>query len=513
MQDTQIRSVLILGGGTAAWLSANHLATQLKGVDQGGVKITLLESPDTPTIGVGEGTVPLMVHTLKEFGICESEFINACDVSFKQGIRFNNWMQPQNEQPHYYYHPFDYPLLNKDNLAAWCLDPTRKFAHQVGTQAQICDQGLAPKTICCPQYQGQMAYGYHLDAAKFAALLAKQGREQLGVNHQSVHIEQVQLDDTGAIKALIDNQGRAHSADLYIDCSGFSSRLLGQAMQVPFVDKSDILFVNKALAIQVPHQDPQAELPSCTLATAQSAGWIWDIALPTRRGVGHVFSDRYISTEQAHKQLADYLGMDEDKVEAREIAMPVGYRQKFWHKNCVAIGLAQGFVEPLEATGLLVFDATAKLLASQFPTNQHDMAALSERFNERVGAMWDSVIQFIKLHYAISNRDDNAFWRDNRNPNTWPPGLAQKLTHWRHHLPSHYDFNQGFDAFRLENYLYVLYGMDFKTDLSHSPMRIDCGQSTQLQEALVAKGKHLCTQLPCNRALLNSIRTHGLNKR
>lgn len=192
--------------------------------------------------------------------------------------------------------------------------------------------------------------------------------------------------------------------------------------------------------------------------------------------------------------------------------MPVGYREKFWHKNCVAIGLAQGFVEPLEATGLLVFDATAKLLAHQFPTCTEELAQLSNRFNSYVSGMWESVIGFIKLHYAISNRDDSQFWLDNRNPQTWPQQLQDNVQHWRTHLPSHYDFPQGFDAFRLENYLYVLYGMDFKTQLSNSVFNHRSKNLNSLHHAIAAKATHVRSQLQSNRELIAKIRQNGLAK-
>ncbi len=512
MNNKPIQKVIILGGGTAGWLSANHLATKLKPAHQGGVEITVIESPDTPTIGVGEGTVPLMVHTLREFGISETDFITRCDVSFKQGIRFDNWMKPRGEQPHHYYHPFDYPILDDNNAAAWLEQQQKSFSHQVGIQAQLCDAELAPKTICCPEYQGLAAYGYHLDAGKFGALLAEHATEKLGVKRIFAHINEVTLSDDGAIHQLIDARGHAHQGDLYIDCSGFGSRLLGEALHVPFIDKSDVLFVNKALAIQVPYDDPDALIPSYTRATAQKAGWIWDISLPTRRGVGHVFSDKHMSTDEAHQVLANYLQKPASEVNAREINMPVGYRERFWHKNCVAIGLAQGFVEPLEATGLLVFDATAKLLAHQFPTCTKELEQLSNRFNSYVSGMWESVISFIKLHYAISNRDDSQFWLDNRNPQSWPKQLQENVQHWRTHLPSHYDFPQGFDAFRLENYLYVLYGMDFETHLSGSVFNHSSHNLSGLHRAIAAKANHVRSQLQPNRELLQKIKQNGLAK-
>jgi tryptophan halogenase len=191
--------------------------------------------------------------------------------------------------------------------------------------------------------------------------------------------------------------------------------------------------------------------------------------------------------------------------------MQVGYRERFWFRNCAAIGLSQGFVEPLEATGLLMFDATARMLAEQFPASRALMPLLSERFNRRVGFAWERVIDFIKLHYCISDRDDTAFWRDNRDPATIPAGLQENLQLWRHQLPSEYDFSSKLEIFNLENYLYVLYGMNYVTELEPLAYRyrerelaLRTVQETQsvVQEARKALLPH--------RELINRIHRYGL---
>lgn len=513
MQSKPIQSIIILGGGTAGWLAANHLAINLKPMDPNGIKITVIESPDTPTIGVGEGTVPLMRNTLREFGISEEKFINECDVSFKQGIQFNNWMKPVNGKVHTYYHPFDYPILNNDSVSAWLQNPKQSFAHAMGHQAYLCDHDKSPKAITDPEYQGQAAYGYHLDAYKFSDLLKRHAIENLGVTHHVSHINDIRLTPDSAIEFLVDAQGEQHHADFYLDCSGFCSLLLGQALQIPFVDKSDILFVDKALAIQVPYGDDSSSLASTTIATACDAGWIWDIALPTRRGVGHVYSSKYSSIEEAKLTLANYLNKPVETLNPRVIDMKIGHREKFWHKNCVAIGLSQGFVEPLEATGLLVFDATAKLLAKTFPTNTAQLPLSEKRYNQYVLGLWQGVINFIKMHYAISNRDDTAFWRDNQNPQSWPDELHEKLIHWEAHIPSLYDFDKGFDAFRLENYLYVLYGMDYQTKITDLAYRYTPQEKSYEQFNFIQKqALQLNDYLEDNLTVINKIKRFGLSK-
>ena len=191
--------------------------------------------------------------------------------------------------------------------------------------------------------------------------------------------------------------------------------------------------------------------------------------------------------------------------------MQVGYRERFWAHNCAAIGLSQGFVEPLEATGLLMFDATARMLAEQFPAHRSLMPLLADRFNARVRFAWERVIDFIKLHYCISDRDDSAFWRDNRSPASIPDSLAQNLAIWRHQVPSEYDFSSKLEIFNLENYLYVLYGMDYPTDISAIAYRYAQPETAQ---RMVAENRALSERvggalLP-HRELIDKIHRYGL---
>ena len=397
MQTIPIKSVIILGGGTAGWLAANHLAINLKPNIAEGIKITVIESPDAPTIGVGEGTVPLMRNTLQEFGISEETFIKECDVSFKQGIQFDNWMKPVNGKTHSYYHPFDYPILDNDSIAAWLQNPSVPFAHAVSRQAALCDQAKSPKLITDREYAGQAAYGYHLDAYKFSDLLKRHATENLGVEHLIAHIETVELDDDGAIKSLVSREGTQFNAEFFLDCSGFSSRLLGQALKVPFIEKSDVLFVDKALAIQVPYDDDTPSLPSSTIATACDAGWIWDIALPTRRGIGHVFSSKHCTVDEAKTVLANYLNKSVDEISPRLIDMKIGHREKFWHKNCLALGLAAYFLEPLESLGISLIQTALAKLMTFFPDmsfNQADIDEVNRLHNDEL----DRIVDFLLVH-------------------------------------------------------------------------------------------------------------------
>ncbi len=513
----QIRKVLIVGGGTAGWLAACHLAKKLHRPDGSGVEICLIESADIPTIGVGEGTVPAIRQSLQYLGISETEFIRDCDVTFKQSIKFVDWVKaPGQIKPNYYHHVFDYPDLATLDLTPYWLQGLAgdcSYADAVSVQGQVADGGFGPKTMLQPEFQGLTNYAYHLDAAKFAALLTKHATQKLGVRHLFGNIGAVRFADNGDIAAIQTDSHGELEADIFIDCTGFRALLIGDACQVPFIPKNDVMFVDRALAVQVPYRDPATPIPCYTIATAQPAGWIWDIGLTERRGTGYVYSSRYTSDEEALAVLRQYLQGDADQLTPRRMDIQVGDREKFWHRNCIALGLSQGFVEPLEATGLLVYDATARMLADSFPAHTAVMPLLAERFNQRVRTAWDKVIDFIKLHYFLSQRDDTAFWRDNRDPASCPQSLLDNLALWAHQVPTPYDFHSKLEIFNLENYLYVLYGMQFGTDLSQQQYRFNQPElAAQMFGFYRHKATQLQSQLLPHRELLNRIRQFGLQK-
>jgi len=516
--ENAIKNIVIVGGGTAGWLAANHLAKNLITDKADSVSVTLVESPNIPTIGVGEGTVPMMRQSLQQLGISETEFILECDATFKQGIKFVNWTHnPIAGQPNYYHHIFDYPQTSEVDLTAYWLKNIQaqgiSYVDALSIQGKICDLGLAPKLITTPEFQGAAAYGYHLDAIKFSALLARNATSKLGVKHIQADVLDITQHENGEIRSIITQESGEISADFFVDCTGFKSLLLGEKLKVPFKDKSDTLFVDHAVAIQVPYEQEDAPIASHTISTALSSGWVWDIGLKERRGVGHVYSSNYISHDQAEQELRDYLGPVADGVNSRLIPMKIGYREKFWHKNCVAIGLSQGFVEPLEATGLLVFDATAKMLAEQFPSSKVDMPLIANQFNQRVQTSWDNVIDFVKAHYCLSKRDDSQFWLDNREESSIPDSLKERLARWQHQPPSPYDFSSKFEIFNLENYQYILYGMSFDSHLEHFQQRLTQDERANKAFNDIAKQTEMAlNKLPKHRDLIDKIYQYGLQK-
>ncbi|MBU2872027.1 tryptophan halogenase family protein [Colwellia sp. E2M01] len=504
-----IKKVVIVGGGTAGWLAANHLGKALSYNDE--VTVSLIESPDIPPIGVGEGTVPQIRKTLSSFGISETEFIRTCDVTFKQSIKFVNWMdKKEHGENNFFHHLFDMPSKFGEDLTAYWLNHNKgkMYGDMVSVQHSACEHNKAPKSITTPEYEGTLGYAYHLNAAKFAKLLAENAINKFSVEHVKATVTDVLLTDNGSIEALMTKELGKLEYDFYIDCTGFESVLLGKALKVPFVEKTTELLVNSALVVQVPTQEDD-EIPPYTLATAHQAGWIWDIALTNRRGVGFVYSDNHMSDEEAKRKLDHYLEGNPFKLTYRKIPMKVGHREKFWHKNCVSLGLAQGFLEPLEATSILLTDFAASFLADRFPKSAENIPLLEKRFNHVMGYAWERVIDFVKLHYSLSDREDSQFWLDNKKKDTISDTLTARLDLWQQFSPQKEDFFTKFEVFDYDNYLYLLYGMNYKTDL---PV-LTANYYKKAEEHFTyaqSIAEQLNQRLPNHRELLNKIKKYGL---
>ncbi|WP_226665976.1 tryptophan halogenase family protein [Microbulbifer aggregans] len=507
----RISKIAIVGGGTAGWLAANHLGRVLGG--EPGIDITLIESPDIPVIGVGEGTVPTIRDSLRQFGISETDFIRRCDVSFKQAIKYVNWLdKDRHGEGNSYYHLFDYPFPFGEDLTEFWLSGKggKSFADTVSAQAALCDAGLGPKRITSPEYQGDSTYAYHFDAKKFAALLKDNAMEKFGVEYLSANVTDANIGAAGLIESLVTRELGKLEFDFYIDATGFSCFLLGQKLGVKFEKKSDCLLVDSALVVQVPTAEDE-EIPPYTIATAHQAGWIWDIALPARRGVGFVYSSGHMSDVEAERKLHHYLGVEPGALAYRKIPMKVGCREVFWKANCVALGLAQGFVEPLEATSILLTDFAARFLAERFPRVVSDIPTFSHQYNKTLGYSWDRVIEFIKMHYCISDRQDSDFWVDNRAEDSIPKNLQERLNLWESRHPSHLDFFSKFEIFDVENFLYVLYGMQYSTAISDVSEEI-IDRRSRVASHVEKISQQLVGQMPSHRSLIEKVVKYGLQK-
>lgn len=516
----QIKKILVVGGGTAGWITAGLIAVEHG--ERNGIEVTLVESPTISPIGVGEGTWPTMRTTLRKLGISETEFIRQCDASFKQASKFVNWVNNPEENPqedNNYYHPFTIPAKYIETNLALYWQKFRKevsFANALSFQTSLCDRGLAPKQITTPEYACVANYGYHLDSSKFSEMLKKHAIAKLGVKFISDDVTGVISGQNDEIEAVITKRNGKIVADLFVDCSGFSSLLLGQHYQVPFIEVNKTLFADKALAVQIPYASELSPIASHTLSTAQKAGWIWDIGLSSRRGIGYVYSSAHTTREKAEDELARYVEFSGGKINkqpVREIDIRAGYRASLWHKNCVAVGLSGGFLEPLEASSLVMVELAATAICDALPATHEIMGYLSRKFNEIFQYRWESIINFLKLHYILTKRTDSDFWIDNCRSESIPASLREMIEIWRYRAPWQCDFIYRDEVFSAASYQYVLYGMGFetRTNVCSGNSVFDTIMRNTINENR-AYANRVVQALPDNRDLVNKIKEFGLSK-
>ncbi|OLF74143.1 tryptophan halogenase [Maricaulis sp. W15] len=505
-------SILILGGGSAGWLTAAYLARRLGSGRPDGPTITLVESPNVPSVGVGEGTLPSLRLTLATLGVDEAAFMRASEATFKQGIHFSGWSQSPDGSPASYFHPFNSPrqMGGIDLVPYWSLGAAGKgdsYTRAITPQHDVYTAMKAPKRLEDAPFSGPLNYAYHLDVHRFGEFL-KAYALGLGVKHVSDHITAVERAETGDIAGLDGEASGRLTADLYVDCSGFKARLIGDALGEPLVPVGDSLFCDRAVAIQVPWDRPDAPLPSATISTAHEAGWTWDIGLRQRRGVGYVWSSAHSDADAAETILRRYVGQDADDHPVRHLTMTTGFRRRQWVGNCVAVGLSAGFLEPLESTGILLIEAAAHLIADNLP-RRGDFAPAARHFNSAMGQRFTCAVDFLKLHYALSNRRDTAFWRDNADPASWPLSLRDKLDRWQVRLPNAHDLDSAHDSFRHINYAYVLIGMGAAPDLAGDRARYPFLSEATAEFGRIkdATGRAMAA-LPDHRALVEGLQTH-----
>lgn len=492
--------VVVVGGGTAGWLTAAMIASHHNSHRPDGLKVTLVESSEIPTVGVGEGTWPTMKNTLQKIGIDERTFFECCHSTFKQGGKFIGWHTGNGEA---YYHPFTVPLAyERLDLAPYLSDLTH-FASEANFQHHVCEAGLGPRSLTDPDFQGPCNYAYHLDAGKFAELLKNHSTKRLGVIHCVDTVSDVSIDRSGFIESISLEREGTLEGDLFVDCTGFSSRLLGRALGVPFQSMDDYLFNDRAIAIQAPYPEANSPIPSHTLATAQSAGWIWDIGLTHRRGTGYVFSSQFISEDGAEATLRQYLGDEGANLSARTIRFSSGHRERWWKANCVAVGMSAGFVEPLEATAIMLVELSARFISENLPSDRATMAIMEKRFNQAMSYRWQRIIDFLKLHYMLNERPE-PYWEAHRSPASIPESLKEDLLVWATRGPQTTDFDSALELFPAASYQYVLYGMGFRPDFSNQPWLYD---QQRLAQQVFSRNQQLTKQLlgslPCHRDLIN----------
>jgi 2-polyprenyl-6-methoxyphenol hydroxylase-like FAD-dependent oxidoreductase len=420
-----IRTVVIVGGGTAGWMTALILARALI---PRGVQITLLESPSVPIIGVGEGSTPWLRGFFDSLGIEESEWMPACHATYKCGITFDGWStKPGFER---YFHPFASML---DNLTM------RQFVHNVEARVngvnieahpdrffiatRLAAQRRAPKAR--ESFPFDVWHGYHFDAVLLGQFLHKKALAR-GVRYHSCHVTHATLTEEGAIEAVHTKEGERIAADLFVDCSGFAGLLIEKALHTPFVSFSENLFNDAAVALPT---TIEARIPSQTVSTALKNGWAWKIPLTNRFGNGYVYSSPFCSADEAESELRAHLGLLDADVPARHLKMRIGRVTEHWNKNCLAVGLSQGFIEPLEATALLFIQQAATIFVEYLERGDLGEAA-HKSYNERMNGHFEGIRDYIVTHYKTNTRKDTEYWRANAANMRLSDDLKKLLGMW-----------------------------------------------------------------------------------
>jgi len=423
------KRVVILGGGSAGWMAAAYLDAALNQPNLKVADITLVESPDVPRIGVGEATIPSINHILAVIGINEVDFLTRVDGTFKHAIKYNNWLDGDGDS---YYHAFGRRRMEPIDYSAtsWLRsDRSIPFSEAISSQPALCESCIGPHSLPGDPKVAQFTYAFHINALGFADYLCEIATAR-GVQHHRDHMTEVEMADDGNIAAINTRGGLRVEGDLFIDCTGFAALLIEKQLGVDWVDCSQWLLSDRAVTIQLPYEVnyPGYVRPN-TLATAVSAGWIWEIPLQTRRAWGYVHSSSHVNEDEAERELREFIGPIADDQAARFVPFKVGYRSKSWVKNCIAIGLSAGFIEPLEATALdMVQETVVRFIESANKGNFTD--EFRGEFNDRVSRRFDAVRDYIVCHYRISTRTDTEYWRDCGSNDKISRSLHELLTAW-----------------------------------------------------------------------------------
>lgn len=400
------KKLLIVGGGTAGWMAANLIAKKLSDY-----QVTLIESEQVGIIGVGEGSTPHLKLFFDAMEIKDSQWMPHCSATYKTGIRFNNWSSIEGFKS--YFHPFaaqiddifTVPLFFKNIHARMQGYDVNAHPDSYFLESYLANNNLAPLPDEC--FPFGVAYGYHFDSALLGQYLAEHA-QKLGVNRLFGHVDEVLSNEQGNLSSVKLSDGKTLEADFFVDCTGFDSLLMQKALNVEFKSYQDNLINNAAVVMP---SEISSQLPVETTATALSNGWAWKIPLRERFGNGYVYSDKYITAEQAETELREHLGLLDSDVEARHLKMKVGRVEKHWHKNCLAVGLSQGFIEPLEATAIaLSFNTVAQFIRCF--TEGKGSNQYQDAFNQDINKRFDGIRDYIVCHYKMNQRNDTQYWQD-----------------------------------------------------------------------------------------------------
>jgi flavin-dependent dehydrogenase len=408
MPKISMKKIVIVGGGTAGWMSALVMAREWI---KKGFTISLLESPEVGIIGVGEGSTPALKMFFDALGINEAEWMPECNATYKCGITFENWSTRPGHAS--YFHPFS-AALDRQTLSIFMHNVQARlrgadlYTHpdRFFISSRIAKQCLAP--IAPESFPFDVHYGYHFDAVLLGQFLRKKAIA-MGVDHRYGHVTEVQQHESGDLATLVTDKGDVIDADFFVDCTGFVGLLLQKTLKTPFVSYSNNLFNDAAVALPT---DIGEKIPSETVSTALKYGWAWKIPLTNRYGNGYVYSSAFCSADQAEHELRERLGVLDADLPVRHLKMKIGRVQEHWVNNCLAVGLSQGFIEPLEATALFLVQQTVAIFAEYFAKGEFTDRHRTD-FNQRINGHFDGVRDYIVTHYKTSSRTDTEYWRAN----------------------------------------------------------------------------------------------------
>lgn len=460
-----IQNIIIVGGGTAGWMSAAYLNKELNSHAKK-FEITLIEASDIPTVGVGEGSFPSIQLLFKNLGVPEAEWMEACNATFKMAIKFPGWYD--NSPDDNYWHTFGVPLRNRRNRVSlshyWLKEKMEgydvPFDKAMMEHVHLCEANKSPK-VPFEKDSSKIPYAYHFDAGLLASFLKKIALDG-GVNYLIGKVNKANLDQNGFIQSIdTDNHGKLQG-DLFIDCSGFRAILIEKALKEKWVSYGDSLFVDSAVAISGsylpddPYNEKRGGLRPYTTSRAQNSGWSWNTPLITRDGNGYVYSSQFASKTEAETEFRQFLGEKAINSTAKHLKMRIGKFKRSWVKNCVSIGLSCGFIEPLESSGIALIQFGIESLVANFPDKSFDEVLLNN-YNKGLNDQFENARDFVLLHYILTKREDTPFWRAVRNETVIPDSLNKQIEDWKSMWPNRNMENLMYSDF---SYISVLAGMN-----------------------------------------------------
>lgn len=491
-----INNIVIVGGGTAGWTTAACLARVLKNTQS---KITLIDSPNVATIGVGEATIPPLVEFIRFLGINEQDFVKKTQATFKLAIKFNDW----NQIGEHYWHQFGSVGADIDGKAFyqhWFKSKQQGNPHCYTDYSPAIAMAKENKFVIPPSAQNQQqsilngaTYAWHFDALLVANYLTDYATK-LGVNHLKGHVECVEQHENNFIKSVTLTSGQTIEGDFFIDCTGQKALLIEGVMGSAFESWQEYLPMNKSIAMQTENHGP---LLPYTESTAQPFGWQWRIPLQHRTGNGLVYCDNYCDQQTALDTLTKNI-KGKPLTEPKTISFTTGKRKELWKGNCLALGLSSGFLEPLESTSIHLMMKGVIKFAEMLPDKRCHQPTINE-YNRVMDLEYLSIRDFIVLHYCTSSRSDSQFWRDCQQMKI-PASLEEKLALFKSQGRL---FRNEFDLFTAPSWYAVLAGMNIAPD--NYDRLVDISNSQQVNHIMAAglnNLTHTVAQLPSHEAFI-----------